>query len=386
MENETASPISPNSIGAGYLHRLNRWGRKPVPRKNVDNYLRLTLLSFAASVGGTRLFLSLTGYPQLGSHTLHIAHLLWGGLFLFASALLMLILANRWAYTVGALLTGIGVGLFIDEVGKFITRTNDYFYPPAAPIIYSFFLLVILLYLELRRPPARDARSEFYRVFDDLQEVLDRDLDAQERAALKDRLHHIINEAPHPDWARLAEELLHFIDSDAVYLIPHVPGWQERGLNWLRKQGERRLTRRRLKVVLVGGLGILGVIAAIELVQWLGALQSAFELRHMLADLVEVGRLGGMQSIIWLVAHIALKAASGLLLFIAAALMIFKRDKQGLRFSYVGLLLSLTVVDLMEFYFSQFSAMLPALIQFGLLLVMLQYRRRYYPSVTPADQ
>ena len=232
MENETASPVTPNSGRGGYLLRLAKWGRKPVPRKNVDNYLRLTLLSFAASVGFTRLFLSLTGYPQLGSHTLHIAHLLWGGLFLFSSALLMLILANRWAYTLGALLTGIGVGLFIDEVGKFITRTNDYFYPPAAPIIYSFFLLVILLYLELRRPPAHDARSEFYRVFDDLQEVLDRDLDAQERAALKDRLHHIISEAQHTDWSRLAEELLHFIDSDAVYLIPHIPNWQERGLNW----------------------------------------------------------------------------------------------------------------------------------------------------------
>jgi hypothetical protein len=359
------------------MKSLKNWARKPVAREYAAGYLRLTIFSFALTVALTRLFLSATGYPQLGSHILHIAHLLWGGLALFIGALLMLIVANRWAYRVGAVLTGVGVGLFIDEVGKFITRTNDYFYPPAAPIIYTFFLLVLLLYLELRRPPAHDARSELYRVFDDLQEVLDRDLDAHEQAALKERLHHIVGEAPNPDLARLAEELLHFIDSDAVYLIPHVPGWQERGLNRLRTFADRRLTRRRLKAGLVGGLGVLGAIAAINLFQWLLALQSPADVTHMLADLVAVGRLGGPQSLVWLVLHIALKAASGLLLLVAAGCLILGFDKRGIQLGYLGLLLSLTVVDLMEFYFSQFSAIVPAAVQFGLLLTMLQYRRRY---------
>ncbi len=381
MEKEASLADSLNRAGNEYLMRLQRWGRKPVPRKNVDTYLRITLLSFAASVGATRLFLYLTGYPQLGSHTLHIAHLLWGGLFLFGSSVLMLIFANRWAYTAGALLTGVGVGLFIDEVGKFITRTNDYFYPPAAPIIYTFFLLVILLYLELRRPRPLDTRSELYRAFDDLQEVLDRDLDPEERAALKSRLNRIITGAKHPEWSRLAEELLHFVDSDAVYLIPRVPGWHERGLNWLRVWSDRRLTRPRLKAILVVGLGALGIVAAFELAQWILALRTPASMGQMLVELVTVGRLGGVQSINWLVAHLALKAASGLLLLIAAVLLLFKREKLALRFSYLGLLLLLTVVDLMEFYYSQFSAMLPALIQFGLLLVVLRYRQRYFPNL-----
>jgi hypothetical protein len=356
---------------------LKNWSRKPVAREYAAAYLRLTLLSFALTVALTRLFLTLTGYPQLGSHELHIAHLLWGGLALFLGALLMLIVVNRWAYRAGAILTGVGVGLFIDEVGKFITATNNYFYPPAAPIIYTFFLLVLLLYLELRRSRVPDARAELYRVFDDLQEVLDRDLDAYERAALKARLHRIVDDAPNPDLARLAEELLHFVDSDVVYLIPHVPGWQERGAKWVRTFADRRLTRRRLKAGLVGGLGVLGVMAAVNLLQWVLALQSPADMRHMLADLVAVGRLGGMQSLVWLDLHIALKAASGLLLLAAAACFISGFDKRGLQLGYLGLLLSLTVVDLMEFYFSQFSAIVPAAIQFGLLLALLQYRRRY---------
>ena len=40
--------------------------RHPVKRQSADDYLLITLLSFAASVGGTRLFLEITGYPQIG--------------------------------------------------------------------------------------------------------------------------------------------------------------------------------------------------------------------------------------------------------------------------------------------------------------------------------
>jgi hypothetical protein len=128
-----------------------RYIRKPVKREGAEQYLVITLLSFAAAVILIRLFLELTGYPQVGNSELHIAHVLWGGLLLFVASLLPLIFANRWVYRAGALLAGVGVGLFIDEVGKFITQSNNYFYPAAAPIIYAFFLLIVLLYLQVRR-------------------------------------------------------------------------------------------------------------------------------------------------------------------------------------------------------------------------------------------
>ena len=359
------------------MNLLANWTRRPVIREHAPAYLRLTLLSFALTVALTRLFLYLTGYPQLGSQTLHIAHLLWGGLALFLGALLLLVVVNRWAQATGAVLTGVGVGLFIDEVGKFITRTNDYFYPPAAPIIYAFFLLVLLLYLELRRPRTHDARTELYRVLDDLQEVLDRDLSPHERAALKARLNHVVQQAPNRDLARLAEELLQFLDSDEVYLIPHVPGWRERGWRWLQTFVDRRLSRRRLKLGLVGGLGGLGLWALIELLQWFPALQAPGAIVPALTELVALGRLGGAQSIVFLTLHIALKAACGLLLIAAAASFILGYDRRAIQLGYLGLLLALTVVDLIEFYFSQFTTIIPAALHFGVLLAVLQYRRRY---------
>jgi hypothetical protein len=35
-------------------------------------------------------------------------------------------------------------GLFVDEVGKFITQKNDYFLPLAAPIVYASLLLILV--------------------------------------------------------------------------------------------------------------------------------------------------------------------------------------------------------------------------------------------------
>jgi hypothetical protein len=68
-----------------------------------------------------------TGYPQIGNDVLHIAHALWGGLLLLVALMLPLAFANRRFLQASAWLGGVGAGLFIDEVGKFITQANDYF-------------------------------------------------------------------------------------------------------------------------------------------------------------------------------------------------------------------------------------------------------------------
>jgi hypothetical protein len=50
-----------------------------VKRDNAPKYILTMVVSFAATVVITRFYLELTGYPQIGSGELHIAHLLWGG-------------------------------------------------------------------------------------------------------------------------------------------------------------------------------------------------------------------------------------------------------------------------------------------------------------------
>ncbi|MGH7908854.1 MAG: hypothetical protein ACRENW_03265, partial [Thermodesulfobacteriota bacterium] len=57
---------------------------KWISTRNFDagNYLENFLVAAVAAVLVIRLFLKMTGYPQIGGSSLHIAHMLWGGLLM----------------------------------------------------------------------------------------------------------------------------------------------------------------------------------------------------------------------------------------------------------------------------------------------------------------
>jgi len=226
-----------------YFHAI----RQPVRRPHSDTYLLLTLLSFALSVSLTRLFLALTGYPQVGGGELHISHVLWGGLLLFIAALLPLLVANRWVYRVTAILAGVGIGLFIDEVGKFMTASYDYFYAPAAPIIYAFFLICVLVYMQISKPRPRHPRSELYATLELLEEVLDHDLDEKEQTEIKNRLVYVIEQSENPDITGLAENLYAYFETNDLILTPSHPGWMQRIYGRLKEFEARHLEGERLK-------------------------------------------------------------------------------------------------------------------------------------------
>jgi len=102
------------------------------------------LVCAVASVLGIRLFLHLTGYPQIGNSTLHIAHLLWGGMGMLIAIIMLISFIGRRIELWASILGGVGFGTFIDEVGKFVTQDNDYFFEPAVSIMYIVFILIVL--------------------------------------------------------------------------------------------------------------------------------------------------------------------------------------------------------------------------------------------------
>ena len=118
------------------------------------------LVTSVATVLITRLYLHLSGYPQIASASgLHIAHLLPGGLLMLAALLITMGAINRSSRDLAAYLGGIGFGLFWDELGKFITQDNNYFFKPAVGIMYISF---VALYLVTRYVIRRTYHSQDY--------------------------------------------------------------------------------------------------------------------------------------------------------------------------------------------------------------------------------
>jgi hypothetical protein len=355
--------------------------RKPIRRQNAEHYLLITLLSFATSVAGTRLFLEVTGYPQIGNSTLHIAHVLWGGLLLFGGAILPLILANRWALRLSALLTGLGVGLFIDEVGKFITQTNDYFYPAAAPIIYTFFLLTVLLFVRVRRPRDESIRSNLYAVLQDLEEVLDRDLSQEEFDRIHLRLEQVIAENEGEDRWHLADHLLRFMNSGEILIREDDPNIWARSWQRFRRFEREWVERQRFRAALIGGLFAWGAWAIGFPIYILSQVQSVEEFT-LLVDRFTTDRLDlSPTGVTWFGARVGMEGVLGFIVLVAAVLLLVGRERRAINIAYVALLFSITVVNLMLFYFDQFSTIINATVQFALLLAVLRYRARFLKEV-----
>jgi hypothetical protein len=109
-------------------------------------HLQTLLVSAVTAVLVTRLYLSLTGYPRIGGGPLHIAHLMWGGLFMLAAQILLLSVLGRRTRRLAAVIGGLGLGLFLDEIGKFVTADNDYFFRPAIALIYVVFVVLFLVF------------------------------------------------------------------------------------------------------------------------------------------------------------------------------------------------------------------------------------------------
>ena len=142
------------------------------------------LVSAVASLLAVRFFLSLTGFPRIGGGGLHIAHMLWGGGLMVTAVLFLLAYLGQRIRRLAAILGGLGFGLFIDELGKFSTSDNNYFYRPTIALIYVVFVLLFIRLRSFERH--RGATQEIYlaNALVLLQDAAIHDLDPREKQLL----------------------------------------------------------------------------------------------------------------------------------------------------------------------------------------------------------
>lgn len=137
-------------------------------------------VSAIVSIIAIRFYLELTGFPQIGAGDLHIAHMLWGGLLLTISLLGSLIYLNNDAKHLWAILGGAGFGTFIDEIGKFITHDNNYFYQPTFALIYVIFVCLYLIYRNLLHRRSFTKKEYLVNSIEKLKEVVTNEMDQEE--------------------------------------------------------------------------------------------------------------------------------------------------------------------------------------------------------------
>lgn len=355
-----------------------KWIWAPVRQQGADSFMVLLIVSFAVTVIAVRVFLQLSGYPQIGNSTFHIAHLLWGGLLLFVAVVMLLVWANRWVFWVTALLGGIGVGLFIDEVGKFITQDNDYFFPLAFPIIYAFLLACVWLYLRLRRARPRDTRTILYNSLEDMKQVLDHDLDPFEHASLVKGLNQVLNTTENPNEQRLAKSLLDFVRAEGLNLAKE-PNWVERAWGWSKFVAAHWPTRNVFKWLLILAFALSGFASLLQISVLMSIVGGAFDNTELPAFVIQSGKTQyELNNPTLLFVHSSSILVTGALFMIATLLMLMGKEQRGLQFGSIAIILSLTVVSLLTFYFSQLYAIGHTLVQLLILLAATIYRWRFF--------
>ena len=315
------------------------------PRDLVaGRYLDLFIVGGVSAVLAIRFILRITGYPSLGGARFHIAHMLWGGLLMATALLICLSFLGNRTRLLAALLGGVGFGTFIDEIGKFITRDNNYFYQPSIALIYIMFVLIYLAFRDLQMRSGISREEYLVNAVNDLEEAIINDLQPEER----DRALRYLGAIAEKD--DLTLRLAALIEEASVQ--PHPDGWLRRIRRYVVAGYEAVLARANR----FGGLITLfvlqlvvnaGTVAVIVAENW-----SAGTVTEVTRRSVTIGSLA-ISDFLLIVSTLVPS------IFVGIALFALPRSRMtALRFFHRGVLLSILFTEVFIFYRNQAAALL----------------------------
>ena len=224
-----------------------------VRRVDAAYHFEVFFVSAVATIILVRSILAATGWPQLGGGKIHFAHLLWGGLGMLIAIILFLAVEGRLWKTLGALAAGIGFGLFIDELGKFITSDNDYFFRPVIAIIYVIFVGLFFLFRWLGSIKHLSPQTALVNAFDYAKEAVLRDMDEGERAEAL----YLLSRSDQADPVVIA--LGDMLRSLEMPVKPN-PSSLQAAKRWLAGLYARLVRRRWFRVIVVGWFLVISLI------------------------------------------------------------------------------------------------------------------------------
>lgn len=307
-------------------------------RKLLDNLF----VSAIASVLGIRVFLFVTGYPYIGGEILHIAHMLWGGLMMIAANILLIAFLGRRVQHFAAILGGVGFGFFIDELGKFITLDNDYFYRPTFMLMYLIFVGLYFIIRELDKSLELNEEERLVNALEISKEAVMKHFDEKER---KQMIALLTGKHSMPLFGHLRQLLDHTV------LIPKEKPW------WA------KLKAQSLYEQLVNSKFFSPLIVAMTLFQ--GAL--------IVTSFLWFGEFSQMRFLEQIIITVGLASAGLSVIFVLKGLVELRKDRfQAFQKFYRANLVSVLITQPFAFYVAAFLPTLALGISLA-AMVSLQY-------------
>jgi len=253
---------------------------------------------------------------------------------------------QRLASVVG----GVGFGLFIDELGKYITQDNNYFFQPTVAMIYLIFVLMFLVFRSLSNRQRRFSKEEhLLNALNLLEEAVINELD---RPELKRVLTNLRHSDPHHPLVKPLQAALERIDVQPA-------GEPTVLLRWL-----RRIERTYQKIV--------ATTWAIRLIDFVFALKAGIFLTEVVADASEWRNQASLEGIaaVSVLQFTASLVSTG---FVVGGIAVIRRSRlKAYELFTKSLLIDLFVVQFFSFYQNQFKA-LPGFILSVLLYIALRF-------------
>ena len=303
----------------------------------------------------------LTNYPQLGGSGLHIAHLLWGGLGMLVAIVLLVSFLSPAVRRTASILGGIGLGFFIDELGKFLTADNNYFFKPTAAIIYIFFIVFYLVARALQRRRPASPQEYLVNALELAKDAAIGGMDEDERLRALRFLEHA--DQSDPAVAPLRTLL------EQVRAHPRAEPWLGRRLLSRARAAYVRLTRNRWFIRVITAFFVLWALATlIEIVGLVFALEPHLRDQREVKIGGSITSKGGHYGFVeW--ANIASELVAGA--FVVCGLTLIRKSRVAAYAMFErALLVSLFFGQVFVFIQSQFGACVGFVIDVLLLITI----------------
>ncbi len=337
-------------------------------RSKAQHYFLVIVISAASTIIVTRIFLEITSYPQIAGLGLHIAHVLWGGVALLIATYLAVLYKGKNVLNFVSILAGIGWGLFIDEVGKFITANNDYFYKPAAPIIYITFLLNLLYFFYIQKKSKTNSTSNLNDILELFEINPQKKISKSEYENLTLKLNKIVKSSKSKEEVKLAKLLMEIVQENG---FNETPNFFEK----IELQANRFTDTIIKNTHFLKTLTIFLVLRAFSsIIQTLVLLLITIFPEIKDYEFLQIKELHGL-----LATELVLFYSRNILSFAIAIVLLYSistQNKRRLDYIQLALILNVAVVDIFSFYFDQFSTAIFTIIDIILILLIERYQNR----------